>query len=272
MKNVSRIFSRRTTVFLLGGYVIASFLLMNFNDALTLRGMRLVVLQVVAAVQSVENKIQYLQDQDEEVRKLRRQNLDLSLSNQKLQEVLIENIRLRRLLQFKTEKKYNYIAARVISRGQERTVSSLILDVGLREGVSKNMPVVTDAGLVGKISKVFTHQAQVQILMDRNTLVSARLQKSREIGIVGWSGNFWLDLNYIPRHVKIEPGENVITSGLSEIYPAGLKIGVVGEVTFKEHELFKNIKLKSAVNFNTLEEVFVLAPRDSLDQGKNETE
>ena len=100
--------------------------------------------------------------------------------------------------------------------------------------------------------------------MDRNALVSARLQKSREIGVVGWSGNLWLDLYYIPKDVEVEPGEVVITSGLSRIYPKGIKIGVVAEVKEKEYELFKEIKVKPAVNFNQLEDVFVVLVNDTL--------
>jgi rod shape-determining protein MreC len=152
----------------------------------------------------------------------------------------------------------------VIGTGQEQTIRSLILDVGSADGVVKNQTVVTEQGLVGKILVVESHQSITQILMDQNSLVSARLQKSREIGVVGWSGKLWLDLNYIPREVVIEPGEVVMTSGLSRIYPRGIKIGIVTEVAEVEYKLFKTIKLKPAVNFNNLEEVFVLFTQDSL--------
>jgi len=97
-----------------------------------------------------------------------------------------------------------------------------------------------------------------------NSLVSARLQRSREIGVVAWTGNLWLDLNYVPKDVTVEPGEVVLTSGLSRIYPAGIKIGVVAEVQDNEYELFKKIKINPAVNFNRLEDVFILISPDSL--------
>jgi rod shape-determining protein MreC len=140
----------------------------------------------------------------------------------------------------------------------------LILNVGSADSIQKNQAVLTEAGLVGKILDTEPKQALTQILMDRNTLVSARLQKSREIGVVGWSGNLWLDLYYIPKDVEVEPGEVVITSGLSRIYPQGIKIGVVAEINEKEYELFKEIKVKPAVNFNQLEDVFVVLVNDTL--------
>ncbi len=264
MRNIFEVFTKRTNFFLLGFYIFLSFFLMAFNDPATLRGMRLVVLEVVGWAHSVENQMVRWENLTEENSRLRKQVLELSMNNQRLREAMMENIRLRRLLQFQRRSEYDYIAANVIGFGQEQTVRSLILDVGSADSVRKNFPVITDMGLVGKILMVEPHQSIAQILMDHNALVSSRLQRSREIGVVGWSGNLWLDLNYIPKDVAVEVGEVVVTSGLSRIYPAGIKIGVVGEVNVNEYELFKEIKVKPAVNFNSLEEVFIVRTPDSL--------
>ncbi len=263
MKNILWIFSRRSTLFLLGGYVVLSFLLMNLNDPYTLRSLRIVVLKTVSWVNTVENKLEYLENLVKENKRLRKENVELALLNERLHEAMLENIRLRRLLRFKEQSHYRLIAANVIGQGQEQTVQSLLLNVGSSDGVRKNMPVVTDRGLVGKIITATPHQSIAQILLDRNSLVSVRLQKSREVGVVGWSGNFWLDLNYIPRDLPVELGEVVVTSGLSQIYPAGLKVGVVAQVKENQYELFKEIRVKPAVNFNRLEEVFIIAIADS---------
>jgi rod shape-determining protein MreC len=264
MNNILSLFSRRGSLFLLALYITLSVLLMNFNDPETLRGIRIVVMRAASWITSVEHKLVFLEHLQQENEVLRKRNLDLFMSNQRLQEVMIENIRLRRLLQFKREGNFKYISANVVGFGEEQTVRSLILNVGAVDSVRKNMAVVNDQGLVGKIYSVDTHQSIAQILMDRNTLVSARLQKSREVGVVAWSGNLWLDLNYIPKDIPVEIGESVITSGLSRIYPHGIKVGVVGEVKDDKYALFKEIKIKPAVNFNSLEEVFILVPADSL--------
>ncbi len=264
MRNIFNIFVRRSTFWLLAFYVLLSFLLMNLNDPFMIRGLRLGLLQVINWVNGVDHYLDYVRDLKKENTELRKQNLRLSLSNQRLQELMLENLRLRRLLRLKRHSPYQFVAANVIGFGQEETVRSLLLDVGTEDGVHKNMPVITDRGLVGKILRAERHQSITQILLDRHCLVSARLQKSREVGVVSWSGNFWLDLNYIPKEVKVEPGEIVITSGLSRIYPAGIKIGVVAEVKQNEYELFKQIKIKPAVDFNNLEQVFVLLTPDSV--------
>jgi len=264
MRQILGIFSQRRTIFLLIFYLFLSFLIMTFNDPFKLRGLRIVVLQGIAWSNALIEKFRYLGDLEEENQLLREKLLQISLQNQQLQEHMLENIRLKRLLMYKEEGRFSFIPAKVIALGQEQTIRSLILNVGSKDSVQKNQTVLTEAGLVGKIFEVEPHQAITQILMDRNTLVSARMQKSREIGVVGWSGNLWLDLYYVPKDVVVERGEVVLTSGLSRIYPQGIKIGVVAEVEESEYGLFKNIKIKPAVNFNQLEDVFVIHEVDSI--------
>lgn len=237
---------------------------MSFNDPFKLRGLRIAVLQCIAWTYSISESFQYFSDLEKQNQTLREKLLKASLQNQQLQEHMLENLRLKRLLMFKQQSQYSFIPASVIGFGQEQTIRSLILNVGSADSVRKNQAVLTEAGLVGKILDTEQNQALTQILMDRNTLVSARLQKSREIGVVGWSGNLWLDLLYIPKDVEVEPGEVVITSGLSRIYPQGIKIGVVAEIEENEYELFKEIKIKPAVNFNRLEDVFIVQVSDTL--------
>jgi rod shape-determining protein MreC len=260
MKSLFGLVNERRTLFLLFFYILLSFVLMTLNDPFNIRGMKILVLQAMNMVKAIEYKFTYWHNLEQENSNLRQQLLDVSIENQRIQESMLENIRLRRLLKFKEENKINAVAANVIGFGQEQTIRSLILDVGTNEGINKNMVVVTEKGLVGKILQAEPEQSQAQILMDRNV----RLQKSRETGVVGWSGNLWLDLNYIPKDIVVEVGELVITSGLSQIYPEGIKVGVVGEVEENKYELFKKIKVKPAVEFNKLEEVFVLTSSDSL--------
>jgi rod shape-determining protein MreC len=268
MKKVLGLFDQRRSLLLLSFYLMLCFILMAFNDPFKLRGIRIAILEGMSWVYSVQEKFSYLEDLQKRNKELHRQVLELSLENLQMQENMLENIRLKRLLKFKEESPFTFIPGTVIGFGQEQTIRSLVLNVGLDGGVRKNQTVVTEQGLVGKIVAVEPGESITQILMDRNSLVSARLQKSREIGVVGWSGNLWLDLNYIPKEVEVEAGEVVLTSGLSRIYPRGIKIGIVAEVKENNYELFKQIKIKPAVDFNQLEEVFVIQSADTLSAEK----
>lgn len=254
----------RSTILLLGLFIFLSLVMMNFNDSFELRGLRVVLFKLVGEVNSVEKKLASLDNANEDNKRLRSRLLELSVANQQLQEVMIENIRLRRLLTLKRKSHFDLKAANVIGLGQEETIRSIIIDAGRADSISKNMAVINDQGLVGKIIRTEDHFSVIQILLDRSLLVSVRLQNSREVGTISWSGNVWLDLRYIPKDVKVEPGEIVMTSGLSEIYPPGIKIGIVGEVKENSYDLFKQIKVKPMVTFNNLEEVFIVLSADSL--------
>ena len=257
------IFQKRSFLVLLF-YIALSFILMGFNDAKALRGMRLVLLQSIAMLNSIKEKFEVMQQLADENRLLRQENFRLKLTNQKLREALLENARLRRMLNFKKNYPYPLVAARVIGNGLEAGVRSLILNVGEADSVFKNFPVISADGLVGKIIVTTPHQSIAQVLMDHNSLVSARLQRSREVGVIAWSGNSWLELLYIPKNISVEKGERVVTSGLSKIYPPGLKIGVVTEIRENDYEFFKEIRVQPAVRFNALEEVFVIRkPQDT---------
>ncbi len=244
-------------------YVFLSFVLMNFNSPGALRGIRLGLLAAVSGIHSLQQKLLFFQNLKEENARLRQENFQLKILNQQLGEALLQNIRLKRLLALKDTSHYSLVAARVIGEGTERGVRSIILNVGTGEGVQKNCPVINADGLVGRVITTEPHHAIVQILLDYNALVSARLQQSREVGTIGWSGNPWLDLRYIAKNVKVTVGEAVITSGLSPIYPPGIKIGIVQSIRENKYEFFKEIRVRPAVNFNALEEVFVLCPDSS---------
>jgi cell shape-determining protein MreC len=101
MNKIIGLFGQRRTILLLILYLLLSFLLMSQNDAFVLRGVRIVILQGISWVYSLQNQFKYLHELEEENKILRKQLLDMSLTNQKLQEQMLENLRLRRLLKFK---------------------------------------------------------------------------------------------------------------------------------------------------------------------------
>ncbi|RMI04826.1 MAG: rod shape-determining protein MreC [Calditrichaeota bacterium] len=241
-------------------YVFLSTVLMNFSDDTSLRGIRWALLQVIEFMDGLKidwrTREQLLREND----RLKEENFRLRLTQQKLREIVLENVRLRRLLRLKESSDYKYLAARVIAEGTERGIRSVLIDIGEREGVRKNMAVINAQGLVGKVIATTPGQAIVQILLDQNMFVSARLQNSREVGFISCSGNSWLDLRQIPRNIQVEPGEVVVTSGNSQIYPPGIKIGVVTTIEETEYDFFKQIRVDPAVNFDALEEVFVVVP------------
>lgn len=252
------LFFYRQPLFLLVIYIFLSLLLMNYNDARSLYGIRSASLQFVEFFADIRHDISIWKDYQNEANRLKTENALLKLTRQRLQEALLQQRRLQNLVKLPEEPKYDFIAARVIGFGIEHGVRSLILNVGEADSIAENMPVINGNGLIGRIISVTDGQAITQVLMDHNSLVSARLQRSRESGTISWTGNSWLNLLYISRDVPVLLGEEVVTSGLSEIYPPNLIIGYVSHIEQNEYDLFKDIRVNPAVDFKAVEEVLVL--------------
>jgi rod shape-determining protein MreC len=190
-------------------------------------------------------------------------NTELAIQNSNLQDALLENRRLRKLLDFKYDVQYSLIPAKVIGFSPHDFVSGLLISTGDINKVQENSAVMTAEGLVGKIVKRSGNHAICQILMDPNCKVSVRIQRNRELGLVSWGGGSFLRLNHISNTIKVQKGDVLLTSGFSQVYPPGIKVGIITEFEINHSELFQEIIVKPAVNFNRLEEVFVLESRET---------
>lgn len=191
---------------------------------------------------------------------LREQNLRLSLELLRLREAQLENARLRQLLQFRSAQ-HNaeaFKAAKVLARNPGRISNTILIDLGIQDGISDRLPVVTADGLVGRVLEVHDHTAIVQLLLDRNCRVSAVIQReNRTQGIVTCEEGLFT-LQNVGVRADIEVGDVVVSSGLGDVFPGGLYIGRVETVGEAGEGLFKEVVLAPGVNFSNLEEVFVL--------------
>ena len=161
-------------------------------------------------------------------------NNRLSLENQELRENRAEVERLRVLLAFKETNKNQYVmeAARVIARSPNNWYRTITIDKGTDSGINRDMPVISPNGLVGKVMSASANSSQVCLLTDREMAVGAILQQTRETrGIVeGMGDSDTLRMINIPYYSQVKNGENVVTSGLSTIYPPGIQIGVIKDI------------------------------------------
>jgi rod shape-determining protein MreC len=197
-------------------------------------------------------------DLKQELVRLRRQNVTLAHKNMQLEEAYLENIRLRKLMEFKEQSAFRLIAAEVIGFNPHQVFNGLILNEGNQRGIKRMDAVLTAEGLVGQIVRVDADHSLCQILFDRNSRISAQIQRNRELGIIAWDGGVHLKLLYIAKTIDVLPGDVILTSGYSKIFPRNLKIGVVTEVSKDTEDLFQDIIVQPAVNFNRLEEVFIV--------------
>jgi rod shape-determining protein MreC len=196
---------------------------------------------------------------DENAR-LREALVEASLRVTRLEEVERENIRLQAILGFEPPPGYRLLPARVIAVNAGRYPTTLTINRGLNHGVSMNQAVINDQGLVGRVTAAASDFATLQLLTDPTNRVAVRVVDSREMGIVRFSMSGALMVDNVPIQGDIDPGDVVISSGLGGVYPPGLVVGVVDRVDRPEDEPFCRVHLIPAVNFNRLEELFVLRP------------
>jgi len=171
----------------------------------------------------------------------------------------LENARLRRLLALSQENPSDLTAARVTSRSLDRLGGSLTIDEGSKEGILPNGAVITPEGLVGRVERVTSHEARVLTLLHRDCAVAVRVGRSRVDGVLQWEfgENPVLSLLYVSSQEDVKPGDWVFTSGLGGIFPEGVRVGTVTRVGIAENGLMKDVQVKPAVNFRSLEEVLV---------------
>ena len=258
MRTLNGWFGNRKDHLALFTALILSLILISSNSGRQLQTIRVWTLDGFGFVFEKWSALKRLNAVYAENKWLREKNARLMLENSRFKEAIIENARLRELLEFKSNSELTLIPAKVIGEWSNGFLNSVVLAAGTSDGLQRNMPVVTAQGLVGKIFSTANGYSVSQLLLDRNFRVSAKVQRSRVTGIVKWQGGTQVILAEVPTRSDVKVGDVVITSGFSTIFPEGLEIGRVTDCSEDKKEMFMTIQLTPAVDFSRLEEVFIV--------------
>lgn len=197
--------------------------------------------------------------------KLNKQNAELNkeiirLNAQlvKLKETELENQRLRLLLGLKNSTTGLSVPAMVIARDSSIWRDSLLLDKGTKGKIKRNMVVIADEGLVGRITETGPWFCRVMVISDPNSRVSAIVQRTREQGIVEGNVLGQIRLKYLDADADVEVGDIVLTSGLGTVFPKGIIIGRIYKIKLDTTFRYKYAFIKPEVNLRKLEEVLCI--------------
>lgn len=220
---------------------------------------------------------------------LRERNADLNRRNAELQSELLA---LRERIQLMAEQQctdtmpldsgmmpFRFIVADVINNSIARPFNYLTLNKGERDGVRPEMGVIDASGVVGIVSVVGSRSARVISLLNPHFRLSCKLKRSDSFGSLVWDGR---DpevalLEELPRHTVYSPGDTVVTSGYSAVFPPGLPVGIVLDDDYNDHENFFTLKVKLLSDFTSLNNVQIVvsdisAELKSLEAGEAEDE
>lgn len=254
--------------------IIIGVLLLMFNSGISvlknISGVIVIPIESVASnacrgvgnfFSSFGNKLSMQKSLDEAQTQLAQQETVQALA----QEAQSENQRLRDLLG--EQAKYpnmKFIYAEVILRSTDNFSVTYTLNKGTADGIQMDMPVVAVGGLAGRIIQVDEHWCIMMAIIDSRSAVPALAEVSRDIGVVKGisdSGDVTgsCSMTELPTNALLRPGDTIITSGMGGVFPKGINIGKIVEVSEGTQQLNAYAQLAPGVDFDHLENVLVIS-------------
>jgi rod shape-determining protein MreC len=244
--------------FILTLLVVISFVLLASNDTKQIKAIRSSSVGFIGLVQNTMAIIPNVFELQQENELLRKLNVSLSDEINRLRGAKIENEQLRKMLEFKEKSQYQLVPAHVVGKSLHLLKNTITLNAGEKDGVQVDMPVISEQGIVGRIVVTSSNYSIGQLILNKDFRTSVKIQRSRVDGILAWDGGDYLLMKNVSKKQDVLPGDLVITSEYSRVFPPDIKVGVVAEVSENAVSLFKDIKITPIVNLTKLEQVFVI--------------
>lgn len=241
-----------------------------------------------SVVSSIEKAFHYVSDgvvntvnSVGELRKLKKEYNELVIKLENYEQmqrsnadIRKENERLREQLDFSISLDEKNIPAQIISRDLDNAYAYLTVDKGSVNGIKKNMPVVAyqngNKGLVGKVVSVGTFTSQIMPIYNLNNMVSARIQQTRDLGLVSGMGSQDnpLKMQYIRKRILdfLHYGDIVVTSGENNNYMKDIPIGTISKISSQAYSSTLDIELTPMIDFNRLENVIIVNQKELNDK------
>lgn len=276
--------------FLLAFLLIVSGVMMSFSSGGFILNFKQIGFNIFSAAENGINAVtRSIQNSFNAVKELAELRKQYEILSEKLKdyeymqrsnsEIRKENARLKEQLDFAQSLAVKNFPANIISRGADNLYSTIVINKGSRNGIRKNMPVVAiqngNIGIVGKVITVGYTTAQVMPVFDYNSAISARIQNTRDIGLVTGNGSDTLPLKmgYIKKRVidELHFGDVIVTSGENENYPADIPIGTISHIQVLDYDTSLAIELDPIIDFSRLETVLAIdhkSPNDKAAQNE----
>jgi rod shape-determining protein MreC len=171
-----------------------------------------------------------------------------------------------------TSLQYEYIPARVINNSFRFTNNYITVDKGRTQGIEPEMGVISSGGIVGQVKVVSGNYSTIFSLLHSEMFVSSMIDRLGVYCTTKWQGSnpSIANLLYVPRHVLVEKGDMIVTSGYNSVFPPGIPVGVVENIEIEPNETFYNIEIRLANDFSRISHVYLISnkfkfEKDSLE-------
>ncbi len=237
--------------------IILSFIMLNTNLATQQRTARFLAVSIFFPVDLPISVFQHAKNIYGENTELRGDVAALRMKVSGLADQAAENDRLRAMLSMREHASYTLVAARVVAREPSEIYRGCVIDIGRDQGVELHMPVISKDGVVGKVTQVLGNCSYVRLLRDPLERAGVKSARTGETSILQSLDGESFFMNY-RQHSDIHNGDTLVTSGYGGVYPRGLPIGTVSDIRNANSPLLKDVYLKPFVDFDRLDEVFVI--------------
>ena len=175
-----------------------------------------------------------------------------------LVEVQKENERLKQLLEFGKEISRKKVLAQVVSWDSSNEFKVLRINKGSNHGLKLMSPVITTTGLVGYIYRISPNYSDILTILDQNNRVDSLVVRTRTHGVVEGDSGFTCHMKYVNRTEQLQLDDEIITAGLGEVYPKGIRVGTISKIDKENFGITQKVEVRPSVDFHKLEEVVVL--------------
>ncbi len=155
---------------------------------------------------------------------------------------------------------YNFLAAKVINKSVSFQHNYITINKGSDHGIVKGMGVISSKGVVGKVISASKNFSTISSLLNVDVYVSSVIKRNNTFCSVKWDGRDPLKtrLLYVPRHIELQKGDSIVTSGYNTIFPENILIGQINEFSIEENATFYNIDVNLSNDFYKLSYVYVI--------------
>ena len=203
---------------------------------------------------------------------LKKVNCDLTQENQLLHERLniLSTLRDTSILPVMRKTGYDFIPAKVVGNAMYLNKNTMLLNKGRNDGIEKDMGVVAPEGLVGIVAEVSENYAVVLSLLNKASLISAKIMPYNHTGTIYWEGadTRTVLMRDLPTHIYINKGDTIVTSGFSSIFPEGVMIGTVKSYHIEPSKANYKVEVALSTMFSSLQWVYIVKNLASVEQNE----
>jgi len=254
------LYERREIAIFLGLEILSIWLLVEYNNRYNASFFNSSN-EVAASVSQTSNNIS-------DYFKLSEINEQLMKENELLQEQL-RKLKSHPSSFADTVNRFKVIGAQVIGNTFDRSTNFITIAAGRKDSIEVGMGVISSMGVVGQVKAVSKNFSTIYSLLHPSLLISSKVKRTNTKSTVQWDQTdySYASLKYVPRHVKLQKGDSIVTSGFNSVFPEDILVGFVDAITLEDHMTFYEARVKLATDFTSLHYVFVI--RDLLKQEKD---